>query len=202
MNFSARTGLADAWIGGSGFRVRKPVTHPTGVSHLEVVVTDEASFEEYAQARLPALTRLAYLLTGDHHRAEDVVQTALAQCFARWTRIRSPEAYLRQAVVNAEHSWWRARSASEVPHGVLPDRISDTDLAAQIVGRDAVMRALGRLPRQQRAVVVLFYFEDLTEGAVAEALRISVGAVKRHRTRALARLRQDPELGLNPVEVP
>jgi RNA polymerase sigma-70 factor (sigma-E family) len=184
-----------------GLRAREAVTHCVVVVRLGGVVKDEASFEEYAQARLPALTRLAYLLTGDHHRAEDVVQTALAQCFARWARIRSPEAYLRQAIVNAERSWWRARSASEIPHDQLPDRISGTDLAAEVASRDAVMRALGRLPRQQRAVVVLFYFEDLTEQAAADTLKISVGAVKRHRTRALARLRQDPELGLSPLEV-
>lgn len=163
---------------------------------------DEASFEEYAQARLPALTRLAYLLTGDHHRAEDVVQTALTHCFARWARIRAPDAYLRQAVVNAERSWWRARSASEVPRDSLPDRAAGADLAAEVVGRDVVMRALGRLPRQQRAVIVLFYFEDLTEQAVGDILKISAGAVKRHRSRALARLREDPELGLSPLEVP
>lgn len=167
-------------------------------------MTDEASFEEYAQARLPALTRLAYLLTGDHHRAEDVVQTALAHCFARWARIRQPEAYLRQAVVNAERSWWRARSASEIPQDLLPDHASQADVAidvaAEVVGRDAVMRALGRLPRQQRAVIVLFYFEDLTEQVIADTLKISVGAVKRHRARALAGLRQNPELGLSPLE--
>lgn len=163
-------------------------------------MTDEASFEEWAQARLPALTRLAYLLTGDHHRAEDVVQSALAHCFARWARIRTPDAYVRQAVVNAERSWWRARSALEVPRDSLPDRISGLDLAAEIVGRDAVMRALGRLPRRQRAVIVLFYYEDLTEQVVADTLRITVGAVKRHRSRALAQLRHDPELRLSSVE--
>lgn len=182
-------------------QVCEPVTQPAAVARPGVVVKDEASFEEYAQARLPALTRLAYLLTGDHHRAEDVVQTALAHCFARWARIRTPDAYLRKAVVNAERSWWRALSATEVPHGRLPDRVSDADLAADVVGRDAVMRALSRLPRQQRAVIVLFYFEDLTEQVIADTMKISAGAVKRHRNRALTRLRDDPELGLSPLEV-
>ena len=164
-------------------------------------MTDEASFEVWAQARLPALTRLAYLLTGDHHRAEDVVQSALAHCFAHWARIRTPDAYVRQAVVNAERSWWRARSASEIPRELLPDRTSEADLAAEVVGRDAVIRALRRLPRRQRAVIVLFYYEDLSEQAVADTLKITVGAVKRHRSRALAQLRHDHELGLTSVEV-
>lgn len=165
-------------------------------------MTDEVSFEAWAQARLPALTRLAYLLTGDHYRAEDVVQSALAHCFARWARIRMPDAYVRQAVVNAERSWWRAKSSWEVPSDNLPDRVSRADLAAEVVGRDAVMRALGRLPRRQRAVIVLFYYEDLTEQVVADTLKITVGAVKRHRSRALAQLRQDSELGPRFVEVP
>jgi RNA polymerase sigma-70 factor (sigma-E family) len=162
----------------------------------------DLSFEQYAHARLAALTRLAYLLTGDHHRAEDLVQVALAHCFARWRTIRDPDAYVRRALINAERSWWRARWTSEAPQDTVADRPADEDVAAAVVGRDAVLRALSRLPSRQRAVIVLFYFEDLAEPAVAEALGISVGAVKSHRTRGLAQLRRDPDLALTTTEVP
>jgi RNA polymerase sigma-70 factor (sigma-E family) len=165
------------------------------------VVSQPRTFEEYAQARLPALTRTAYLLTGDRSRADDLVQTALARCFVAWRRIQDPDAYVRRALVNAERSWWRLRRSHEIPSDRLPDRAGAADTAGGVVERERVLRALARLPRQQRAVIVLCYYDDLTEVAVAEVLGVSVGTVKRQRARALARLRQDAQLRSGSVEV-
>lgn len=153
------------------------------------------SFEDYAAARLPALTRTAYLLTGDHARADDLVQTALARCWLSWHRVQtSPDAYVRKAMVHADRSWWRLRRSHETPVDALPERLGPDDPAAQVVESDRVLRALARLTTQQRAVVVLLYFDDLPEAEVADLLGVSSGSVKKQRARALARLRTDADL--------
>jgi len=154
-----------------------------------------AAFTEFVHARGPALQRTAYLLTGDWALAEDLVQTALARSYPRWSRIEAadPEAYVRRALVNTYASWWRRRWRGEVPHGELPD-LATGDRWADVDSRAALHAALGRLPRRMRAVVVLRYHEDLPETEVARLLGISVGTVKSQCAKALGKLRADAGL--------
>ncbi|MBZ5740907.1 SigE family RNA polymerase sigma factor [Nocardioides mangrovi] len=161
----------------------------------EVRVAEQAAvtgFEEFVAARSTALWRSAYLLTGDPHRAEDLLQTALVKAWRRWDRIsrkEAVEAYVRAAMVTTYTDWWRRRWNGEVPTGELPE----TPVAAGSpeVRRD-VLVALAQLPRGQRAVVVLRFFDDLTEAQTAAALGVSVGTVKSQTSRALVTLRTSP----------
>jgi RNA polymerase sigma-70 factor (sigma-E family) len=159
-------------------------------------------FAAFVAARSPALLRAAWLLTGDAGRAEDLLQTVLAKAWRRWRRIAdgSPEAYVRQAMFNTYASWWRRRWRAEVPAPVVPDRGVHDDLAGETANRDAVRRALGRLTRQQRAIVVLRYVEDLSVAETAAILGCSPGTVKTLASRALAVLRTDPHLRLPHAE--
>ncbi len=146
-------------------------------------------FEEYVAARGAALWRSAWLLTGDRHRAEDLVQTALMKCWRRWDRIGEGgvEAYVRRTMVTTYTDWWRRRWNGELPTAELPET-PDTDRDPGV--RQDVVNALARLPRGQRAVVVLRYFDDLSEAQTAAALGISVGTVKSQTSRALRTLRE------------
>lgn len=157
---------------------------------------ERARFAEFVHGRGQALQRTAYLLTGDWALAEDLVQTALARAYPRWDRIRhdDPEAYVRKALVNTWASWWRRRWRGEVPTEELPERHVTHDEYAHADRRDAVRSALERLPKRQRAVMVLRYHEDLTEAQVAELLGISIGTVKSQASKALAKLREDAAL--------
>jgi RNA polymerase sigma-70 factor (sigma-E family) len=150
-----------------------------------------AGFREFVVARGGALSRSAYLLTGDHQLAEDLLQTALARTAVHWLRIADsdPEAYVRRAMVNLRTSWWRKRRyAVEVPTAELP-AVAVPDGAETVTRRLALAAALAKLPPRQRALVVLRFFEDLTEAQAAEALGCSIGTVKSQTHRALARLR-------------
>ena len=151
----------------------------------------EATFDDFVLARSRALLRTAYLLTHDHALAEDLLQTSLTKAWFAWRRIDgNPEPYVRRILVNTYASWWRRKWNGEHPTDELPERATDesgsepTDL----------WRAMERLPRRQRAVVVLRYFEDLTETQTAELLGCSVGTVKSQCSKALAKLRIDPAL--------
>lgn len=149
-------------------------------------------FESFVAARSAALWRSAYLLTGDPHRAEDLLQTALVKAWRRWDRIERREAvesYVRAALVSTYTDWWRRKWNGEVPTGELPETAAPA--ASPEVRRD-VLAALALLPRGQRAVVVLRFFDDLTEAKTAAALGISVGTVKSQTARALATLRTSP----------
>lgn len=150
------------------------------------------TFEEYAFARTPALLRLARLLTGDEHRAEDLVQEVLAQAYARWGRIARadrPDLYVRRMLVNAHHSWWRRRSSREVSVAEVAERPGVTDEATDVAERDALWRAVRALPARQRTVIVLRYYEDLDDARIAEIMECSTGTVRTHARRALAALR-------------
>jgi RNA polymerase sigma-70 factor (sigma-E family) len=154
----------------------------------------DVGFEAYVLARGDALHRTAFLLTHDHALAEDLVQTALARSWRAWSRIQGePDAYVRKVMVNTYASWWRRRWNGEQPAGRLPDAAQD-DHGDEVVRRDGLVRALARLPRRQRAVIVLRYFEDLTEAQTAHALGVSLGTVKSQTAKALARLRVSPAL--------
>ncbi|GIF95608.1 SigE family RNA polymerase sigma factor [Catellatospora citrea] len=157
----------------------------------------ERAFAEFVAARSDALLRSAWLLTGDAGRAEDLLQTALAKAWRRWAAVEradSPEAYVRRTIFTTYVSWWRRRWRAETPSGDLPERASHADHAGTVAARDAVTRALGRLSRRARAVVVLRYVEDRPVAEVAALLGSTPGAVKVLASRALATLRADPDL--------
>lgn len=153
----------------------------------------EAEFAAFAAARSAALGRTAYLLTGDHQLAEDLVQTTLFKTAKAWRRIRgNPEAYARRVMYHENVSWWRRRRVSELIVAKPPERgESSADVETQLV----LVRALARLTAKQRTVLVLRYFEDLSESQVAAALGISLGTVKSQTRHSLRRLRElAPEL--------
>lgn len=152
-------------------------------------MADPEHFREYVVGRYAALVRTAWLLTGDFASAEDLVQVALLKAWRRWSTLReNPDAYVRRILVNTKITWWRRRSAGEEPSAVLPERVSDDQFQTVEARRD-VMALLAGLPRQQRAVLVLRYYEDLSEEETAELLGCSVGTVKSHASRGLAALR-------------
>ncbi|GAA1761668.1 SigE family RNA polymerase sigma factor [Nocardioides hankookensis] len=153
-------------------------------------------FEEFVAARSAALWRSAYLLTGDVHKAEDLLQIALVKAWRRWDTISrrdARESYVRAALTTTYTDWWRRRWNGEVPTASLPDNaaMGRGETAGVDVRRD-VLAALARLPRGQRAVVVLRYFDDLTEQQTADALGVRIGTVKSQTSRALATLRTSP----------
>ncbi|MDQ1712540.1 MAG: hypothetical protein QOE45_1990 [Frankiaceae bacterium] len=152
----------------------------------------DVAFTAFVRERGPALTRTAFFLTGDRHLAEDLVQTALAQTYVHWSRIRDldqVEAYTRRVLVNANAAWWRRRSASEVPVDSVPD-VAGADDTLAVAEREPLVAALRRLPQRQRAAVVLRYYADLSEADTAAALGCTLGTVKRHTSRGLDRLRR------------
>ena len=151
----------------------------------------DADFAAYMAARQPSLLRTAYLLTGDRHTAEDLVQVAFAKLYLSWDKVQRRElvdGYVRRILVNEHASLWRrAFKRREVVADVLPetptvDRTDDGESAA-------LWAFVQTLPRKQRAVIVLRYYEDLSEAETAEVLGISVGTVKSQASRALAAMR-------------
>ncbi|HEX7306683.1 MAG TPA: SigE family RNA polymerase sigma factor [Lentzea sp.] len=148
-------------------------------------------FEEFVAAASPRLLRLAFLLTRDAGHAEDLLQTALAKAWRAWGRVDGdPEPYVRRIVVTVHATWWRRRWRGEEPTGELPERPGDSPQDA-VSEREWLWQALGRLPRRQRTVVVLRFYEDLPEAQVAALLGCSVGTVKSQTSKALAKLRLD-----------
>ena len=165
----------------------------------------EQAFTEFVAARSRHLLQTAYLLTGDRHRAEDLLQTALTRAYLRWDRIVSedPEGYVRRTLANAHIDWWRRKpwreeSTAEMPE--MPDA-RGVDAATAYDVRDAVLQALAGLSRRQRAVVVLRYYEDLSEAEIAHALGCSTGTVKSAASRAMAKLREHPGIAAQREEV-
>jgi len=151
-------------------------------------MTRYADFEDFVVTRRGPLLRTAYLLTGNHHDAEDLVQSALIKVVPKWGRIKDrPEPYVRQVLARESVSRWRGRRWREVSTDVVPEatHYDSTD-------RIELLEDLRRLSPRQRAVLVLRYFDDLTEVDTAEALGISVGTVKSHVRDALVRLRSQP----------
>ncbi len=157
-------------------------------------VTSTVGFEDFVAARSSGLLRTAYLLTHDHALAEDLLQASLAKAWFAWSRIDgNPEAYVRRILVNTYATWWRRKWNGERPTDELPDRAGTDFTDGSAIGHD-LWSALGRLPRRQRAVIVLRFFEDLTEAETARTLGCSVGTVKSQTSKALAHLRIDPAL--------
>ena len=161
------------------------------------------SFEEFVQACSPRLFRTALLLAGqDRAAAEDLLQLALERAYRHWARVcRSgdPERYVQRILANASNDRWR--QAARRPERLL--RPGDADPLAQdqsdvVAERDFLMRALAMLPPRQRTVLVLRYFNDLSEAEIADALGCSAGTVKSQASRGLARLRDSTEPGTEP----
>ena len=162
---------------------------------MEQQMGDRESFTAWATVRRPRLLRTATFLTGDSGRAEDLVQEALTKVAQRWPRLRdgNPDAYARQILVRDNISWWR-RSRHEVVSEV-PDPGRTPSGAISVERRMLLLDALRRLTERQRAVLVLRYFDDLTEAEIAHALGVSAGTVKSTAHLALRRLRElAPEL--------
>ena len=161
-------------------------------------MADLAEFDGFVVACSPRLLRTAYLLVGERHLAQDLLQTALAKSWFAWRRIHgNPEPYVRRVMVTTASSWWQRRWTGEVPTETLPEQgwaDSSTD------DRVDVWRALEHLPPRQRAVVVLRFYEDLTEPQVADVLGCSVGTVKSQCAKALAKLRVDDGVVATPDE--
>ena len=159
-------------------------------------MAEEAEFNEFVVARSSALMRTAYLLTQDHQLAEDLVQTALFKAALRWQRITGdPEPYVRRILYTESISWWRRRTrrvAESAPRSTTSRPGVGVDVDLQL----SLERALQRLTPRQRAVLVLRYYEDLTEVEAARVLGVGVGTVKSMHRQALARLRAAaPDLG-------
>ena len=160
-------------------------------------------FRSYVVGRSAALLRTAYLLTGNRADAEDLLQTALAKTYLAWDRIREREAvdgYVRRVMVNTQTSWWRRRRVDEYATDELPERLSGggDDFSDAMTLHDALWTALAGLPKRQRAMVVLRYYEDLSEAETAAVMGVSVGTVKSTTSRALTRLRDTSGLRDDP----
>ena len=159
---------------------------------------DRGSFDDFVATRSTRLLRTAYLLTHDRALAEDLVQTSLAKAWFAWGRIDGqPDAYVRRVMVNTYSSWWRRRWNGEQATAEPPERPAGAGHRPEdgrVDDRTDLWRALARLPKRQRAVVVLRFYEDLSEIETAEILQCSVGTVKSQASRALAKLRIDPTL--------
>lgn len=172
----------------------------TGDMRSRTAVKD-AEFTAYLHARQPSLLRTAYLLTGDRHQAEDVLQTALAKLYLAWDKVNdraSVDAYVRRIMVNENSSLWR-RGWKKREHAtaVLPEATPHLDEYDE--GSSAALWHVVRtLAPKARAVVVLRYYEQLSEAETADALGISVGTVKSQCSRAIAALRERVPPDLHP----
>jgi RNA polymerase sigma-70 factor (sigma-E family) len=159
------------------------------------------TFDEFTAARLPALLRFAAVLTGDRGLAEDVTQEVLVRVYERWHRIGgldAPEHYVRRMIVN-EYLTWRRRWGRIQPHAEPPERGDPIpDHAAAHAERDALRTELDKLPRRQRAVLVLRYYAGMSDNEIAEVLGCGAGTVRGYASRALAALRVGR--GLVPVK--
>jgi RNA polymerase sigma-70 factor (sigma-E family) len=187
-------------------------THAVGQTRttVGVAMTDRGpatsprddEFAAYMAARQASLLRTAYLLTGDRATAEDLVQTAFAKLYLSWDKVRdqgSLDGYVRRIVVNEHNSLWRrAWKRRELTTDVMPEQ-AHHDRYDGGAGRE-LWDLVQTLPRKARAVVVLRYYEEMSEAETAEVLGISVGTVKSQASRALATLRQRAPQSLDPRE--
>ena len=145
-------------------------------------------FREFVQTRYGDLLRVAYLLAGSEHEAEDLLQSALLRVMRRWHRVDDPIPYVRRTMINLHVSRWRRHRARELVTSIIPER-PVRDPADQVSDRQMLMSALRALPPRTRAVIVLRYWVDLSESQTAALLGCSVGSVKSNASRGLSRLR-------------
>jgi RNA polymerase sigma-70 factor (sigma-E family) len=167
---------------------------PMAIDGGTAVLDDD--FSSFVTARGPALVRAGVLLGCSYHDAEDLAQTALARCYTKWDRVCSAsdiDAYVYRILLNTMHSNRRRRWRAERPYADLPDSpaAGTTDSLALAL---TVRAALGRLSPNQRVVLVLRFFVDLTEEQVSRILGVPPGTVKSRTSRALAALSSDPRI--------
>jgi RNA polymerase sigma-70 factor (sigma-E family) len=160
-------------------------------------VRDEEGFRSFVETNGATLLHAARLLTGDHQRGEDLVQTALIKVYLKWERIEAPLPYARRALVNAHidqtrRKWWGERPTETLPEPAASDDLADVTTSD---ARDQLRRMLSGLASKERAVIVLRYYCDLSEQETAATLGMPVGTVKSTCSRALARLRVDATSG-------
>jgi RNA polymerase sigma-70 factor (sigma-E family) len=163
---------------------------PMGIGH-------RVGFGDYVRSRGGSLLRAAQALTGNRADAEDLVQATLVKTYQSWESVADQGAldtYVRRVMVNTHISGWRRRRVDEYPTDQVPDAVAadqtgDSDL------KEVVRRAVDRLPRRMRAAVMLRFYDDMSEPEVAAVLGVSVGTVKSTVARAVAKLREDAELG-------
>jgi RNA polymerase sigma-70 factor (sigma-E family) len=149
----------------------------------------DGAFTEFVRTHQPGLLRTAFLLTGDHASAQDLLQTALIKTYGHWQRVEDPVAFTRRVLVNTRTSWLRRLASTERPMSELPDRAApETEFYDE--RRDLMVQALATLPPRMRAAVVLRFYEDLSEAETARVMGCSVGTVKTQTFRGLARLRE------------
>lgn len=153
-------------------------------------------FEEFVASRLPALLRYAVMLTGDPHLAQDLVAEVMVRAYSRWRRIgrtEHPDRYVHRMLTNEYLSWrrrWNTRQVALVEPP--PERLADAhDHAERLADQEDLWTRLGALPRRQRAVLVLRYYEGLADAEIAEVLGCTAGTVRGYASRALATLRLD-----------
>jgi RNA polymerase sigma-70 factor (sigma-E family) len=154
-------------------------------------LNEALSFEEFVGSRADVLMRYAYVLTGDPHDAADLLQEALVRVRAAWPGVvnkREPEGYVRTAMARLHISAWRRRRRERLV-SEPPERAYDDAALARADGDDGLWRALAGLPRRQRAVLVLRYYESLSDSEIAEVLGVSRGTVRSQASRALEKLR-------------
>ncbi|WP_432020806.1 SigE family RNA polymerase sigma factor [Streptomyces sp. 1222.5] len=161
----------------------------------------DEEFQSFVVGRWPRLVRTAFLLTGQQHAAEDLVQSTLEQVYVHWRKVGSaddPEAYVRRVMINAHARRHRRRLkeflAPKDDSGMVREVADTGDRIAQADDRSALLEALAQLPARQREAVVLRYWEDLTETQTAEAMGCSVGTVKSNAAKGIAKLRAIPGL--------
>jgi len=150
------------------------------------------TFDEFVAARGEALLRFALMLCGDRYLAEDLVQSVLAKVYVRWRRVagmQRPEAYVKTVLVHEHLRWWRRRSSTELPVSRQPMVDAADDGTAARASRDAAWELMRRLPKRQRAVLVLRYYEDLSDAEIAAVLGCAPSTVRSQAARALAALR-------------
>jgi RNA polymerase sigma-70 factor (sigma-E family) len=154
----------------------------------------EAAFRDFVEGSWHRLLRTAYLLTGDHGAAEDLVQTALMRAYRHWGRIQrsdAPEVYVRRVMVNVNISMWRRKRVAEHVTAELPEHTATADHQDAYAVREQLWQAVRAMPPRMRTVFVLRYFEDMSEVEVASVMGCAVGSVKSQISRGLARLRAD-----------
>jgi RNA polymerase sigma-70 factor (sigma-E family) len=166
----------------------------------------ESDFTQYVEARTGQLLRLAYLLAGEAHAAEDLVQETLLRAHRRWDRVSragNPDAYVRRILINQHQSRHRRRASTELvvaPSALAADPMVDSQ--DNLAARDQAWRLLQELPTQQRAVLVLRYYEDLSDADIADILGCAQGTVRSVAARAFAALRRHPDLAAYAVPAP
>jgi RNA polymerase sigma-70 factor (sigma-E family) len=164
----------------------------------------DEEFADFVNGRFTALQRFGYLLTGNWHSAEDLVQASLAKVWFHRKSLRSVsalESYTRTVMVNTNTQWWRRKWKGETPTDTLPEPLAPSEFGT-VDDRDRLLRALATLPRRTRAALVLRFFEDLPDAEIAKVMGCSVGTVKSTVSRGLVKLREHHLLADDPLTAP